>query len=156
MPKGFVMLVYKRPVTEADIVGELYFRLRNAGLTIRLEAQLPSLIMKSGKLRVDVAVIQDDEVKAVVEVKRKNCAFYPNPKNAKQYAINSKAAIQVRAYESFERNTGVPVLWVRGYKEIAPTIIKIKEILSETRFVTGIRGIQSELAEEVHYSISGR
>jgi hypothetical protein len=122
------MLEYNYKENEADLVGDLYYRLREEGVFPRLEVWLPSLITKSRRIRADLGVIKEGCLVAVVEAKRgKNLH---GAKSAIGAARRYRESLQERAYESFERNTGVPVLWLRGRRDLQPVIIKIKELIS--------------------------
>lgn len=117
---------YRNPDTEADIVSELYYRLRQNGILPRMEVKLPSLITRSRRIKCDLALVANKEIIAAVEVKRKS------PSKGKFAVARMTAAnLQERAYESMSRNTGIPVFWVRGRKDIQPTVDKLYHLYTE-------------------------
>lgn len=119
-------LEYRRSDTEADIVAELYYRFRCKGIVPRMEVKLPSLIMQSGFIRCDMAIMCGATILAVIEVKAHGRI---DPISSKTYARMCAANKQDRAYESFSRNTGIPVFWVRGRKNIAGIVQKVLDLM---------------------------
>lgn len=115
-------------VLEADIAGELYYQLRGYGIVPRLELKLPSALHRSGKMRVDMAIVIDKTLRAVIECKN------PGTKAGKawykrQSFSKFKIDRQISAYEQFEKVHGIPVFWCRSMTDIKPTVGKILAVL---------------------------
>lgn len=115
-------------VLESDIQAELYHRLRLCDIIPRMELKVPSKLHRSGKMRVDIAIVVDKHLRAVVECKNPGTkagkAWY-----ARQSFSKDRVNRQQRAYSMFEIEHNVPVLWCRSMKDISPTVIRILEIL---------------------------
>lgn len=55
---------------ESEISGELYFRLRQAGLSVKLEVAVPSTFHVSGTMRIDIGVFYGGRLVCAIECKR--------------------------------------------------------------------------------------
>ena len=102
--------------TEADLVGEFYYRARLAGLEVYLEVKLPSTIHRSGEMRVDAVVVDGDEIVCCVEVKRHG-------------RLVTSGTRQMNAYVSLERNHRVPTIWINSLDGIGAVVDDIRRRL---------------------------
>lgn len=99
--------------SEADLVGEFYYRARCAGLEVYLEVRLPSSIHRSGEMRVDAVVVDGDEIVCCVEVKREG----------RQITNGTR---QDYAYRSLELNHGVRTVWINSVTGLDIVIADIR------------------------------
>jgi hypothetical protein len=102
--------------TEADLLGEFYWQARNAGLVVYLEVYMPSTAHRSGEMRVDAVVVDDDEIICCVEVKR-------------QGRVIPAESRQSRAYAYLERDHRIQTIWVNDFAGIAEIVSDIRNLL---------------------------
>lgn len=108
--------------SEADLVGEFYFRARVAGLEVFLEVCLPSVQHRSGQMRVDAVVVSGDEIVCCVEGKREG----------REIIVDGR---QMRAYKDLEYKHRIPTVWINSMRGIPEVVEDIKWLVSwrETR-----------------------
>ena len=113
---------FTRKDTEADIAGEVYYRLREHGIIPRLQLKLPSLVTPSKTIIPDLTITEGDQVIAVIEVKRgKMRDVY----SAKDFGRMMAFSAQERAYESLSRVNNIPVFWCFGRRGVQPVVDKV-------------------------------
>lgn len=79
---------------EWEIAGELYFRLRMAGIEAHLEVTVPSIAHDSGLMRADIGIFEHGSLRAVVECKRPG-------------GLVVEGSPQARGYEALQQRYGV-------------------------------------------------
>ena len=104
--------------TEADLVGEFYYRARLAGLEVYLEVKLPSPAHRCGEMRVDAVVVEDDEIICCIEIKREGKA----PPSMSR---------QSRGYAYLERDYRVPTIWLNTAAGIDAVIADIRRLMQK-------------------------
>lgn len=102
--------------TEADLVGEFYYRARVAGLEVYLEVYLPSTLHRSGQMRVDAVVVDGERIVCCVEFKAEGRV--PEP-GSRQY----------HAYRSLEFHHGVPTIWINTKAGLDSVIADIRNLM---------------------------
>jgi hypothetical protein len=81
---------------ESELVGELYFRLRQAGVNAKLEVSVPSSLHTSGFMRIDIGVLSDGVLGHAIECKRSGKRLGMNTRQAKSYrALREDFGIQI-------------------------------------------------------------
>lgn len=103
-------------MSEADLVAEFYHRCKLAGITARLEVFIPSMLHRSKRMRVDVAIFRGNEIVACVEGKTPGAKIGGDTR-------------QRRAYEALTRTYGVEVHWINSFGQLDPLIAKLEPLV---------------------------
>ena len=104
--------------SEANVQAELYSQLKAAGFVCELEYK----VKRPGErgARLDVIIIQDGQIPAIIEVKN-----HAKPEETK---ANWKRRAQYMRYSRF----GVPVLICPAAEYIPETVAQVREILEQS------------------------
>ena len=70
---------------EMEVTGELYWRLRIAGLDAHLETRVVSDVHPSGEMRVDIGIVDGESLVAVIECKKDGQKFSFWSRQARAY-----------------------------------------------------------------------
>lgn len=104
---------------EIHVAAEFYHRARLAGLDVHMECRLPSLVHRSGEMRVDAIVVDGDDIVCCVEVKREG-----------RIALGGR---QANAYWNLERDYGIPTVWINSVSGLDKAIADIRGFLDRRR-----------------------
>lgn len=101
--------------TEADLLAELYHRGRLAGLMLKMEVIVPSVIHRSKRMRVDAALIHDGCIVALIEGKTPGAKIGGNTR-------------QKHAYNALLTYHGIPTFWINSFAQIDPLLEKLQAL----------------------------
>lgn len=108
--------IKRLPVTEADLLARFYRQAANRGLDIRMEVILPSALHRSGRMRVDAALVKGQMILALIEGKTPGAKIGGNTR-------------QKFAYEKFKVRHGVPTFWINSENAISGLIDSLQGVV---------------------------
>lgn len=94
---------------EFEVVGELYYLLRKAGLEAKLEVCVPSDLHTSGFMRIDIGVFHQGRLVHAIECKRDGKWM-------------GKGTIQARAYRELNERFGIEIHFANHGDHFTPIV----------------------------------
>lgn len=94
---------------EEEIRGELFHRLRAAGINAKMEVSVPSDSHSSGVMRIDIGIFENGRLVRAIECKREGCGLGPK-------------TLQAGAYRDLKAKYGLTLHFVSSIKQIEQVV----------------------------------